>query len=80
VIDDRMVELRYEANATLDKIKFLNSETVIKHMEEQILHAEAQITELTAQKDKVNEEKPVDIRTVMQYIKYFLEHQKQPQL
>lgn len=75
IIDTRITALRGEAQAAIDKIKFLNSETVIKHMEEQILAAEAQIAELTAQKEKVeNEEKTVNMKTVMEYIKYFLEH------
>ena len=75
VIDTRITELRGEATAAMDKIKFLSSETVIKHMEEQILNAEAQIADLTAQKEKAeNEEKTINMKTVMEYIKYFLEH------
>lgn len=75
VIDTRITELRGEATAAMDKIKFLSSETVIKHMEEQILNAEAQIADLTAQKEKAeNEEKKINMKTVMEYIKYFLEH------
>jgi site-specific DNA recombinase len=74
-IDIRISELKGQAQAAADKIKYLNSEVAIKYMEEELVSAEEQIKELNAQKEeKIMSEKPMDMKVVMDYIKYFLEH------
>jgi hypothetical protein len=74
MIDSRIEALKKQGQAAIDKIKFLSSEIAINHMEKELLRTEAEIAELNAEKDKVKEEKPINMKTVMEYVKYFLEH------
>jgi site-specific DNA recombinase len=70
----RLETLHTQARLIVDKIKFLNSETAIKYMEEDLLKIEAQIAEIEADKEKAMTEKPVDMHRIMAYVKYFMEH------
>ncbi len=74
VLDQRIIELKAQALATVDKLKMLSSETAIKYMEEELMRVEDQIVELTSQKDKLKQEQPISFEVVMQYAKYFLQH------
>jgi hypothetical protein len=74
LIDSRIEALKKQGQAAIDKIKFLSSEIAINHMEKELLRTEAEIAELNAEKDKVKEEEPINMKTVMEYVKYFLEH------
>lgn len=76
-IDQKIIELKTQAKMTADKIKFLTSEVAIRYMEEDLVKTEGQIAELLAEKQKVEQEKPTDVRIVMAYIKYFLEHMEE---
>ncbi len=73
-IEARIGELKAHASVTVSKIKFLTSEVAIKYMEEELIKTESEIVVLTAEKEKVSSEQPTDISTVMEYVKYFLEH------
>jgi site-specific DNA recombinase len=73
-IDNRISILRAQADAALDKIKLLSSETVIKYMEEDLMKIESEIATLENEKDLKKVETPTNIEVVMQYVKYFLEH------
>lgn len=70
----RIEALQAQTAATVEKIKYLQSETAIKYMEEDLVNTEKQISELQAQQEQKQHEKPTDMRIVMAYIKYFLEH------
>ena len=73
-IDDQVAKLKAQAKLTADKIRFLTSEVAIKYVEEELVKIEGEIQKLLGQKDKEKLEKPTDIKIVMAYIKYFLEH------
>ena len=74
VVETRITALRTEARMMVDKIKVLSSETAIKYMEEDLMKVEAQIANLSSQKEVAMKEKPTDLRIIMGYIKYFVAH------
>ena len=57
---------------TLSKIKYLTSETAIKYIEDEVNTMKNDITKLI--EEKANQAKGYDIKVVMAYVKYFLEH------
>ena len=73
-IDTRITELQTKAKMATDKMMYLQSETAIKYMEEELVKAEDQITILMQEKEKKMIEKPTDMGMVMKYVRYFLEH------
>jgi hypothetical protein len=73
-IDVRIAELRSQIRHAIDKIKFLNSETAIKYMEEDIMQLEGEINELDIEKQKTEVQKPNDMEKMKGYVKYYLEH------
>lgn len=73
-LEGRLQALQVEAEATVDKIKLLTNQTAIKYMEEELMNIEQQINALEAQKNKKQDEKPVEIKPIMQRVRYFLEH------
>ncbi|AHB40800.1 MAG: NUDIX hydrolase [uncultured bacterium] len=73
-INTRISELQAQAKLTADKIRFLTSEVAIKYVEADLVNIDQQIAGLLAEKEKTIKEEPTDIRMVMAYIKYFLEH------
>ncbi len=72
--DERIVKLQVEAQAILDKIKVLSSEIAIKSMEEELMKTDAKIRALIQAKDEAASKKPLDIRTMMGNIRYYMEH------
>lgn len=72
--DEKIQTLRTQAKLSVDKIKYLTSEIAIKYIEQDIVKIEGEIGELLADKEKTKEAQPTDMRIVMTYIKYFLEH------
>lgn len=73
-IDTKIMELKTQEKMTVDKIKILTSEVAIKYMEEDLVKVEQQVTDLLEEKQNAVDAKPTDMRLVMAYIKYFLEH------
>ena len=73
-VETRITALRAEARMMVDKIKVLSSETAIKYMEKDLMKVEVQITNLSSQKEIAMQEKPIDIRVIMDYIKFFVAH------
>ncbi len=71
-IDNKIAELKTQAKMALQKIKFLSSETTIKYMEEEAVNADKEAAKLLEEKSKIAS--PYDRRTILAYIKYFLEH------
>ena len=74
-IDTRIAELKMQARMAIEKIKYLTSETAIKYMESEVVKAEQQISKLMEEKEKVVGS--YDMKLVMAYIKYFLEHMEE---
>lgn len=74
VIDEQIKNLAYEARQSMDKIKFLNSETAIKYIEEELMRIEGQINQLKYQKTTLKVKQPVEIEDLVRYTKYFFEH------
>ncbi|MCH7951923.1 recombinase family protein [Patescibacteria group bacterium] len=71
-VDNKISELRTQAKAVVEKIKFLNSEIAIKYMEEDLVRTEAEMKRL--EKGKQQQDESVDMEIVMDNIGYFLEH------
>jgi site-specific DNA recombinase len=74
VFDARVDELRQQASVTVEKIKVLSSTTAIKYMEEDLMKIEKQIETITAQKEELENKKPVEIKTILARARYFVEH------
>jgi hypothetical protein len=74
VIDEQIKNLAYEARQSMDKIKFLNSETAIKYIEEELVRIEGQIDHLKYQKTTLTVKQPVEIEDLIRYTKFFFEH------
>ncbi len=74
-IDTKIAELKMQARMAIEKIKYLTSETAIKYMESEVVKAEQQISKLMEEKEKAVG--PYDMKLVMAYIKYFLEHMEE---
>ncbi|MFA6518911.1 MAG: recombinase family protein [Candidatus Shapirobacteria bacterium] len=72
-IEDKVAELRIQARATADKIKFLNSEVAIKYLEEDLVGIEKQIINLQQGKD-VEPQINQNMEVIMENVGYFLEH------
>jgi hypothetical protein len=73
-IDTRIEELKAQAKMTADKIRYLTSEVAIKYVEEDLIKIDNEIAGLLAEKQKAMKDEPIDMKLVMQYIEYFLEH------
>ena len=71
-IDEKIAELNSQINMTLSKIKYLTSETAIKYIEDEVSNMKQDISKLL--QEKAQQAKGYDIRVVMAYIRYFLEH------
>lgn len=72
--DERITQLKTQAQMTVDKLKYLTSEVAIKYMEQELVKIEEEIGQLAIEKEKADQEKPTDARMVMAYIEYFLKH------
>lgn len=72
-VDNKILELKASAKATVDKIKFLTSEVAIKYMEEDLIKIEGEIKQLELEKIQQNK-KDIDMELVMENVGYFLEH------
>lgn len=73
-IDERITQLKSQAQLAADKIRYLTSEVAIKYVEEDLVKIDKEIGDLMIQKKKEMDEKPADATEVMDYVKYFLEH------
>lgn len=76
-VETRIVELRAQAKALVDKIKLVSSEIVIKSIEEDIMRVDQEIKRLEEDRDIKNAKKPIDFAIVKQYLKYFLQHMEE---
>lgn len=73
-INERMAELQKDVRANVAKLCAVESITVIKFIEEDIIRIEQQIKDLQALKAKKEAEKPTDITKILGKVRYFLEH------
>jgi hypothetical protein len=74
-IDLRLTELKSQIKHAVDKIKYLNSETAIKYMEEDIEKLEAEAKVLYVEKEKADSmQLAMPIEKTKAYVSYFLAH------
>ncbi len=73
-IDEQINALELEATQTVRKIKYLESETAIKYMEEDLLKIEQRIKQMKTDRDKKANQNPINMTQVMGRVKYFLEN------
>jgi hypothetical protein len=57
-----------------DKIKMVSSATTIQYLEEDIAKLEAEIAELTSERQTKEQQEPVDMEKMKAYVRYFLAH------
>ncbi len=73
-LEERIQGLRNDAELTVAKMKFLNSETAIKYMEEDLLKIEKTVEKLVADRSQqLTKEKP-DMKSILQRVKKLMEH------
>ena len=73
-IEEQVQELKLESELTLRKIKFLESETAIKFMEEDAERINRRINELTAEQSKKTGAGRINIGIVLGRVMYYLEN------
>ena len=71
--DVQIKELEKEAELSIRKFKVIESETVIKYMEKDLVNIEQKIKELKAERDKKAGQESVNMEQVVGRVKYFLE-------
>jgi site-specific DNA recombinase len=72
--DERIKELENEADHSIRKIKYLESETVIKYMEKDLVTIEQKIAQLKAERESITSKDTINISQVVGRVTYFLEH------
>ena len=60
----------------IDKMKLVSSPTAIKYMEEDVIKIEQQINDLETRKEEQKSSGGVDMKVILTYVKYFVEHIK----
>jgi hypothetical protein len=71
-LEERRQELETQIKAVIDRMKMVTSQTVIKHMEEEVVNIEQQMVELDGTTNRPEE--TVDIKVILQYALYLAEH------
>lgn len=71
-VSERRQELEAQIKAVIHRIKLVTSETVIKHMEEEVMDIEKQMAKLDSPTSLTAE--TADIKVVLQYARYLTEH------
>ena len=72
--DEQIKTLEMEAEQTVKKLKYLESETAIKYMENDLVSIEQKIKRLRTERDKKATQEPVNMSQVVGRVKYFLEN------
>ena len=72
----RKEELETQIKIIVDKMKLISSETAIKYMEQDLVKIEKELKELES-KSVESAEETIDMPTILQYVKYFMEHIKE---
>ncbi len=73
-IDQKIADLRSQANLVAEKIRYLNSEISMRYVEKELIDIEAEITKLESAKKKSLPTDQVDMEKVMEIIGFYLEH------
>ncbi len=73
-LDNRIEELEGQTIISLEKIKSLSNDKVIKYMEEDVMKIDNQIKELNGKKAELDSKKPIDISKILNRVKYFAEN------
>lgn len=75
IIDGRIDNLHSQTRMLLEKMKILSSPVAIQYIEEDLVKNEEEITKLEqARADKLITKEVVNARTVVAYVKYYMEH------
>lgn len=69
-------ELEAEMRVIIDKMKLVSSPAAIKYMEEDVIKIEQQINDLETRKEEQESSGGVDMKVILTYVKYFVEHIK----
>ena len=72
--DQQIKELETEAEATVRKLKMVESETAIKYMEADLMSIEQKIRDINVAKEKKATTNTVDMGKIVGRVKYFLEN------
>ncbi len=72
--DEQIQALELEAELTVKKLKYLESETAIKYMESDLVNIEQKIKGLESERNKHQSDQPMNIERVIARVKYFLEN------
>ncbi len=73
-LEEHIKALSLESRQSMDKIKYLNNETAIKFIEDEIVRIEKEVENLQYEKSQIKIEKPLEMEDVMRYTRYFFEH------
>ena len=73
-LDKRILSLQNELNATVQKIKILESVTAIKCLEEELVRLEKAISYAVAEKQALVNKKPLDLKDFGRKLKHLYEH------
>ncbi len=76
-LEKQLFSLREEVQATVQKLKYLNNESAIKYMEEELVRLESEISKLEAKKEAAESQKPKDIGRFKACLKHLVEHYDQ---
>ena len=72
--DEQIAALELEVEAGMQKIKYLESESVIRFMEKDLLGIEQKIKQLQVERDKKTTRSPINMKQVVERVVYFLEN------
>ena len=74
-LDERINSLQAQTHMMLEKMKILSSPIAIRYIEEDLTKNEEEITKLEqVKRDKQTNVEKVNARTVVAYVKYYMEH------
>jgi site-specific DNA recombinase len=73
----RREDLEAQIKAIVDKMKLISSEIAIKYMEGDLMKLEQDIKDLDTKKEVIEAREPVDMPTILTYVKYFVIHLKE---
>ena len=76
-LDKQLSGLREEVQATVQKLKYLNNESAVKYMEEDLTRLEAEISKIEAEKEAAESQKPKNINRFKACLIHLVEHYDQ---
>jgi site-specific DNA recombinase len=74
VVKSKIETLKSQAEMVADKIKYLSSDVAIGYMEKDLVKIDQEIEKLKTNSNSEKAQKTINMKIVMEYIGYFLEH------